>query len=75
MWITKADAFLFEAHCRGIIFVYLISQKKKKKLKAPPVKMLPLYDVIYLTINRNESLLNGNIESRKVRQAIRKGYK
>jgi hypothetical protein len=81
MWITKADAFLFEAHCRGIIFVYLISppfyinKKKKKKLKAPPVKMLPLYDVIYLTINRNESLLNGNIESRKVRQAIRKGYK
>jgi hypothetical protein len=38
------------------------------------MKMLPLYDVIYLTINRSESLLNGNIESRKVRQAIRKGY-
>jgi hypothetical protein len=36
--------------------------------------MLPLYDVIYPTINRSESLLNGNIESRKVRQAIRKGY-
>jgi len=53
----------------------LTTTKKKKKLKAPPVKMLPLYDVIYLTINRNESLLNGNIESRKVRQAIRKGYK
>jgi len=36
MWITKADAFLFEEHCRGIIFVYLISppfdiNKKKKK--------------------------------------------
>lgn len=38
------------------------------------MKMLPLYDVMYLTINRSESLLNGNIESRKVRQAIRKGY-
>jgi hypothetical protein len=36
--------------------------------------MLPLYDVINLAINRSESLLNGNIESWKVRQAIKKGY-
>jgi hypothetical protein len=62
----------------NIIFVYLISPpfdiNKKDKSKAPPVKMLPLYDVVYLMINRSESLLNGNIECRKARQAIRKGY-
>jgi hypothetical protein len=38
------------------------------------MKMLPLYDVKYLMINRSESLLSGNIESRKVRHAIKKGY-
>jgi hypothetical protein len=46
MWITKADAFLFEAHCRGIIFVYLISppfdiNKKKKKIKSSPCEDAP----------------------------------
>jgi hypothetical protein len=51
-----------------------LTSTKKKKSKAPPVKMLPLYDVVYLMINRSESLLNGNIECRKARQAIRKGY-
>jgi hypothetical protein len=38
------------------------------------MKMLSLYDVMYLTINMSENLLNGNIEYRKVRQAIGKGY-
>jgi len=38
------------------------------------MKMLYLYDVMYLTINMSENLLNGNIEYRKVRQAIGKGY-
>jgi hypothetical protein len=51
-----------------------LTSAKKNNSIAPPMKMLPLYDVKYLMINRSESLLSGNIESRKVRHAIKKGY-